>query len=186
MKIECRGRDREIFNDRLYLYLRSLSFTQEEIMSINNWYALQTKPHKELFVIDQLIDAGIDYYYPALDSGRKPFFPGYLFVFVDMAALGANTLNHLRGARGLVQFGDWPEVVPADVIKDVKAAVAMYEARREKRIKQGTQVTITKGALAGYDGVFAGYSGKERVMVLLTQMQKRVTVAQSQVSLLAV
>ena len=146
----------------------------------HNWYALQTKPRKEQFVIDQLSRAEIDYYYPAL--GGKPFFPGYLFVCVDLNQLSLSTLNHVRGSRGLVQFGEWPEQVPDHVIADVKGSVAAHEAAQQQPIPQGAAVTITQGALAGYAGTFNGYSSKERIFVLLSLLgnnTQTVTVARS-------
>ena len=151
---------------------------------MQNWYALQTKPNKELFIIDQLTKLSIELYYPTIGSGKKqsPFFPGYLFICADLDALGCDTFNFMRGSKGLVQFGEWPESVPDSVIDDVKASVAAYAASQEQGIKPGAKVTITKGVLAGYEGVFERYqSGKERVMVLLLMLSKAVSLERTAV-----
>ena len=151
---------------------------------MQNWYALQTKLHKELFVIDQLTKLGVEYYFPTIGSGKKlsSFFPGYLFIWVDLNEIGCDRFNYMRGSKGLVQFGYWPEVVPESVIVEVKASAAALTASQEQGIISGAKVVITNGVLAGHEGVFERYqSGNERVLVLLSMLSKAVSVERAAV-----
>jgi len=153
---------------------------------VQNWYALQTKPNKERFVLDQLRNLGVEHYFPTIVNDKKeaPFFPAYIFIQADLDEHGCDSFNYMRGSKGLVQFGEWPEVVSGAVIDDVKTSVAAFAASQEKGIQPGAKVTITAGVLAGYEGVFERYqSGKERVLVLLSVLSKSVSVGAGQVAM---
>ena len=53
----------------------------------NQWYAMQTKVHKEALVCQQLEQRGIEIFYPKLrvkpvnprSRKERPYFPGYIF-----------------------------------------------------------------------------------------------------------
>ena len=65
------------------------------------WYVLQSKPQKESLLHDQLCLRGIEAYYPRLylkpanPRARKsrPYFPGYLFIHVDLENTGLSRLQ---------------------------------------------------------------------------------------------
>ncbi len=155
-------------------------------MNGSQWYALQTKTHKESAVYGRLLAQGITVYLPCLGHGRRPYFPGYLFVHADLHETGLGRFNWLPGSKGLVQFGDWPAVVPAAVVEAVKQSLAVYEGQVARGMERGTAVAIVSGPLAGYEGVFERYSsGKERVIVLLSLLQKRVAVGAGVVTAVA-
>ncbi|MCL4267854.1 MAG: hypothetical protein KJ069_32105 [Anaerolineae bacterium] len=133
------------------------------------WYVLQSKAHQEMAVYGRLRGKGITTYLPCLARTRTPYFPGYLFIQANLEETGLGLFNWLPGSKGLVQFGDWPAVVPPAVIEGVKKSLAVYEGQMEQEIVRGTAVCITTGLLAGYEGVVDRYlSGKERVVVLLS------------------
>ena len=60
------------------------------------WYVLRSKPHKESMLFGQLKAYGIETYFPVLrvkpvnprSRKERPYFPGYLFVHVDLAETG--------------------------------------------------------------------------------------------------
>ena len=62
------------------------------------WYALHVKPHKEQSVDDLLRSREMEVFYPPLKvkpvnpRARKirPFFPGYMFVYLDLEEAGKN------------------------------------------------------------------------------------------------
>ncbi|MCA9996271.1 MAG: hypothetical protein KDE56_11020 [Anaerolineales bacterium] len=143
-----------------------------------NWYALQTKPHKEFSVYDLLILEGIETYLPFLEvkpvnpraARKRPYFPGYMFVRVDAETLGANILKWTQGIKGLVSFGGTPAIVPDNFINYLRQHVEVIAAEglARKQLKPGDNVTIVEGPFAGYEAVFDKYlSGKDRVQVLL-------------------
>ena len=56
---------------------------------------------------------------------------------VDLTAVGLNTFNWLPGAKRLVQFGEWPDVVPEAVVTAVRQSVAAYAAGVERGVEGG-------------------------------------------------
>lgn len=143
------------------------------------WYALHVKPHKERIVTEHLLANQIETFYPFVNvqpqnpraAKRRPFFPGYLFVRVDLEQLGQNALRWTPGVHGLVQFGDNPAIVPERFIQELKKRLIQIQAQGSlppDGIKQGERVRIIHGPLAGYEAIFdRQLDGQERVRVLL-------------------
>jgi transcriptional antiterminator RfaH len=149
------------------------------------WYALHVKVHKERSVHDYLVSSGIVDYYPYLcvkpvnprSRKRRPFFPGYIFVRLDLDALGHNALRWTEGTYGLVTFGDVPASVPDNFIHEVQRRVDEINAAGGKIIptlEPGDRVRIVEGAFEGYEAIFdATLPGKERVQVLLSYLSEQ-------------
>lgn len=143
------------------------------------WYALRSKPLKEDLVWKQLISREIECFYPRMrvhpvnPRARKikPYFPGYLFIHVDLDDVGISPLKWMPHTLGLVSFGDEPASVPDHLIKALKKKVKeINEAGGEvfKGLKQGEKIRIHSGPFSGYEAIFDHrLPGKERVRVLL-------------------
>lgn len=150
-----------------------------------NWYALHSKPRKEDALWQQLRAQGFDGYYPRIlvqpanprSRKIKPYFPGYLFVHIDLDEIGPSTFNWMPFANGLVAFGDEPATVPENLIDAIRERVdAINHAGGEvfHRVKPGDSVRISKGPFAGYEAIFdARIKGSDRVRVLLTLLNNR-------------
>ncbi len=145
-----------------------------------HWYVLRVKPHKERAVNQHLQGWDIDTYLPLVRvkpknpraAKQKPFFPGYLFVYADLDKVGANTMNWMPGAIGLVSFGEVPPVVPENLIHDIQRRLAHIEAEGGlvlADLNPGDKVRIVEGPFAGYEAIFdMRLPGKDRVQVLLS------------------
>ena len=89
-----------------------------------SWYALRSKPRKEEVLWRQLLAREIEVFFPRIrvhpvnPRSRKlrPYFPGYMFVQVDIEAVGASKFNWMPFAIGLVSFDGEPAVVVAGVV----------------------------------------------------------------------
>jgi transcription antitermination factor NusG len=150
----------------------------------SNWYALYVKPHKEQSVNDLLVANGITSFYPCLrvkpvnPRSRKirPFFPGYIFVYLDLDEVGSNALRWTEGTYGLVTFGDEPAAVPENLIHEVRRRVDEHNAaggRQPPPMEPGDRVVIVDGVFQGYEAIFdADLAGQDRVQVLLTYLSK--------------
>ena len=149
------------------------------------WYVLHTKPLKEEFLRDQLDIRRIEAYCPRIrvhvvnPRARKvkPYFPGYLFVHVDLNQTSSSTLQWMPGAGGLVSFGGEPAFVPDSLIQTIRQRVdGIEEAGGEQLdgLKKGETVVIQAGPFAGYEAIFdACILGNERVRVLLNLLRSR-------------
>ncbi len=149
------------------------------------WFALQSKPNKEGLLWEQLLSRRIETFYPRIrvqvsnPRARKlrSYFPGYLFVHVDLAAVSASSLKWMPGARNLVSFDGEPASIPDGLVGAIRRRVEeINDAGGElfDELKRGDTVWIESGPFAGYEAIFdARLSGQERVRVLLKLLQKR-------------
>jgi transcriptional antiterminator RfaH len=148
-----------------------------------HWYALRVKPHKERFVNRQLSTKGTEVFFPKIRVQPKnpraakirPYFPGYLFVKVDLEEMGRNAFRWQPGTYGLVSFGHIPAVVPDSLIHELKKQLAEMKAEEVQRrlFQKGDRVRIVNGPMAGYEAIFdAHLSGKDRVQVLLSFLSR--------------
>jgi hypothetical protein len=96
-----------------------------------HWYALRTKARKEDAVWQQLRDQGIEHYYPRVRAHPvnprarkiKPYFPGYLFIRVDLGEKGHSAFQWMPHSLGLVSFGEEPARIPDNVMYEMKQRV---------------------------------------------------------------
>jgi transcription antitermination factor NusG len=150
-----------------------------------HWYVLRSKPMKEAFLWEQLSLHKIESYYPCIrvqplsSNARrvKPFFPGYLFGYIDLERTNLSTLQWMPGAAGIVSFGGIPCSVPDHVLAAIRCRVDEINAAGGElfhTLRPGDMVTIREGAFSGYDAIFdARLSGDERVRVLLKLLNSR-------------
>ena len=149
------------------------------------WYAMRSKPNKEDFLARQFEMQGVKVYYPRIrvrvvnPRARKvkPYFPGYIFVQVDLEQISRSTLQWLPGAAGLVSFGGEPASVPENLINAIRRRVDevnVSDVERLQGLSQGQLVTIQAGPFAGHEAIFdARLSGDERVRVLLKLINRQ-------------
>lgn len=148
-------------------------------MNSASWYVLRSKPHKEELLWRQATSQGFAIFYPCIPSravnprARQmvPYLPGYMFVRVNLAAVGGAVFQWMPHAHGLIAFDNLPASVPDAVVDAIARRVEAINAAGGElflELQRGDTVTITAGPLAGYEAIFdARLSGGERVRVLL-------------------
>jgi len=151
----------------------------------DSWYALQSKSNKEDALYKQLLKQGFEVFYPQIrvnpENPRarkiKPYFPGYMFVRVDLAAVGLSTLQWMPFSRGIILFDQDPAVVPDSLIVALRRRVEQVNAAGGElfaSIDKGDEVFIHEGPFAGYEAIFdLRISGSERVRVLIKLLDQR-------------
>ena len=152
----------------------------------NGWYVIQSKPHKENQLCAYLQEQGFEVFYPTIEvqpvnprsAKIRPYFPRYMFIHVDLDAVGVSALTWLPFAIGLVQFGGYAAPVPANVIHMIKRrieTIATAGGIQFDGLKEGDSVRITHGPLAGYEAIFdRRLRGSERVQILLEILGRQV------------
>jgi transcription antitermination factor NusG len=150
-----------------------------------HWYVLHSKPMKEAFLWEQLSLHRIESFFPCIHIQPlnpharkvKPYFPGYIFGYVDLEQINLSTLQWMPGAAGIVSFGGMPSSVPDHVIAAIRRRVDEINTAGRgwlDRLKRGDIVTIQEGPFSGYDAIFdARLSGEARVRVLLKLLNTR-------------
>lgn len=149
------------------------------------WYALRSKPHRERILFEQVQAREIEAFFPQVRvkpanpraSRIRPYFPGYLFVRVNLEEAGNNLFQWMPFSQGLVSFGSQPASVPDHLIAGLHQrlqAIAEAGGLRMGELKAGAPVRVKDGAFKGYEGIFdCRLSGNERVRILLRLLGDR-------------
>jgi len=107
----------------------------------------------------------------------RPYFPGYLFVHVDLETAGISTFQWMPHARGLVSFGGEPASVPESLIHAIRRRVQeinLAGGENLEGLKPGDEVIIEHGPFSGYEAIFdVKLPGSERVRVLLKMLSRQ-------------
>ena len=147
------------------------------------WYVVHSKPQKEDWLCNQLAALEIEAFYPCLHASLgkayarkpKPYFPGYLFVNVDLELVGTSILQWIPGSLGLVSFGGEPACVPEGLLQRIRRRVDEINCAGEKileTLQPGDEIVIHSGPFAGYDAIFCSrLRDSERVEVFLRVLQ---------------
>ncbi len=160
---------------------------QELNRSVNHWYALHTKPHKEKSVSLLLKEHEIETFFPmmfSLTSHKQkrhvPFFRGYIFASLNLDTGNSAPWRWTPGLRYIVSYGDEPIPIPDDVILqlDQKAQeMSSWAKIHEHPFKPGDTVQIKSGPFRDMLAVFQGpTTPSERVQILLTALHRSVRV----------
>jgi transcription antitermination factor NusG len=151
---------------------------------MKQWYAIQSKTRKEALLCEQLNIREIETFFPRIrvkpvnPRSRKirPYFPGYVFGFVDLEQVGKSGLAWIPGAIGVVNFGGEPVPVPDHLINSLQQHLEIINATTYSAVEKfrpGDIVTIHWGPFAGYEAVFdASLPGRDRVKVLLRMLER--------------
>ena len=158
-----------------------------------NWYALQSKPNREEALFEQLITRNIEVFYPRIRVNPvnprarkvKAYFPGYMFINVDLEKVGFSTLQWMPFARGMVVFDREPATVPEGLLLAIKRRVEDVNASGGEEfadLTHGAKVYIHDGPFAGYEAIFdLRLPGSERVRVLIQLLSKSYVPVEMQV-----
>jgi transcription antitermination factor NusG len=148
------------------------------------WYALRSKPNKEEPLSRELLARSYEVFYPQIrvqpvnPRSRKvrPYFPGYLFINIDLPVVGFSALAWMPHSYGLVFFGSEPASVPEALIAALRRHLETINAAGGELfdgLKQGETVSIQAGPCIGYEAIFdSRLPGSQRVRVLLKLLNK--------------
>jgi len=146
------------------------------------WYAINSHPNKENLLWKQLEQRGFECYYPRIKvnpvnpRSRKirPYFPGYLFIRVDIEEVGISTFQWMPYAKSLVSFAGNPPAVPDPFIKELQKKLGEIQKKGGEffsDIHAGDLVSIKAGPFEGYEAIFdIRLDGSERVRILLKML----------------
>jgi transcription antitermination factor NusG len=148
-----------------------------------NWFAINTKPHREDAAAMNIARLGVEVLMPRIISTRfvlgtprsikGPLFPCYLFArFSPIEFLHA--IRYARGVRKVVGAGDVPLPVDGGIISSIRSRLDEkgFIDLSPRRIAVGEEVSIQNGFLHGFRGIFEReLSGQKRVVILLQSIE---------------
>lgn len=144
-----------------------------------NWYVMRSKPCKEQFLYEQLTARNVETYLPLMRSNavnprarkKRPYFPGYLFVHLDLSLESHVNLQWVPGGMGLISYGEEYPIVPSNLITAIHRRLEEIEQGGGELffdLKSGDSLIIQDGPFQGYEALFdSRIKGTDRVKVLL-------------------
>ena len=103
----------------------------------SRWYVLACTPHKERLIYHLLQDRGFEVSYPYLILHTKnlntlriePYFPGYIFVKVDLSQVALSTFQWMPMTSGLIDIAGKPATVPESIIRAIHRSLKRINSR---------------------------------------------------------
>jgi transcriptional antiterminator RfaH len=150
---------------------------------MRRWFALHTKLRAERRVVAQLARHDVETFLPEArttaenaSSRPAPFFPGYVFIRIDLKTRRSAVWRWLPGVRYIVAYGKKPVPIADEVIQLIRQRTAEANSaamQPQVRFNSGDLVRIKEGPFRDMLAVFDGPSEpSERVRVLLQAMDK--------------
>ena len=153
------------------------------------WFLIYTKPRQEERAKENLENQGFETFLPMIAYEKikqpklyslKPMFPRYLFTQFNAEKNNWVHVKSTRGVSHVITFGDKLTEVPDSVVDFLITKVDDNNVIKLKVTRsvfqKGDKLVINKGVFQGKDATFLSMSGKERVRVLLSLMN-RITIA---------
>ena len=154
---------------------------------MNRWYVAQTHARSELNALSNLTRQGFRAYVPQYlkrrrharrtETVKRPLFPGYLFVLIDVERMRWRAIRSTVGVRSLICNGESPLPVPTGVVEDIRSRedqTGVIPIKEPVPFQKGETVRITHGAICDQIGLFECVSDDERVYVLLNLLGRQV------------
>lgn len=155
---------------------------------MTGWYVVQTLARAEERADLNLRQQGFESYLPRLRRERRharrrdtvltPLFPGYLFVQLDLQKQPWRCINGTYGVSRLVCSGDRPAVVPGSFVGDLmeREDESGFITLEPRPFRKGETLEFVSGAMKDCLGLFEGMAARERVIVLLDLLGRKVRV----------
>ena len=147
-----------------------------------DWYAVQTQPNRENLALEHLKRQGFSVWMPLCERiirharkskrVRRPLFPGYLFINLDVETAQWRSINGTIGVNRIVSFGQWPAPVAAqfiDALQNIEANEGLVAVNGDDLLP-GQDVEILSGPMAGTIAKLLSLEAGDRVTVLLNML----------------
>lgn len=145
------------------------------------WYLAQMKPNSHVIAKRNLTQQGFETFLPLQEetkrvrdqfiTRRKPFFPGYIFVALDVKLGSWRAINSTIGITRLVSLGGTPTPLPNELVSELMARCdAEGKLLPPRLLEPGEEVALTRGPFADFVATVERISPDRRVWVLMEMM----------------
>lgn len=153
----------------------------------DRWYVVATQPGRESVAVLHLEKQGFAVWLPQQVrvvrharrryEKRVPFFPGYMFVSLDIARDRWRSVNGTLGVRSLIMQGERPVPCPPGLVEGLQALTnedGTFNAAAT--VAPGDRVRIVSGPFTELVGTLVELDGPRRARILLGLLQGEVPV----------
>ena len=156
---------------------------------MERWYVVQTQARSEELARRNLERQNFRTYLPVYSRRhrharrvahvRRPLFPRYLFVAMDIELTRWRAIQSTIGVSQLVCFGSQPAPLPAGIVEAIverENAEGIVDTESVNKLKPGDKIQVLAGALIDRIGMLLDLADDERVIVLLDLLGRPVKV----------
>jgi len=155
--------------------------------STGAWIVINTNPHREQMVLENLRQQALNAYCPMIRKQRsharrvetvlRPLFPSYLFVETNADLKQWRPIQSTHGVRTVVRTGDAPSFIDDEFITGLKLReVDGAVVRPPSPYQIGQEIRIAGGPFEGFIATILDLDEKDRMLVLLDVMQRGVKI----------
>ena len=154
-----------------------------------SWYAINTKPNAEMYVIQQLRKKEFILYMPKFVTTTsharkikeviKPLFPGYLFVMIEENSNDFRKINFTSGVGSILSSGLEPIIIKSSIIENLKKLEndkGDIKINKAFNYFEGMKIKLNQGVFKGKTGAFAGIKNNEFILVLLDVLGRSIKI----------
>jgi transcriptional antiterminator RfaH len=154
-----------------------------------SWHVVQTHTHAETKAQMHLHRQGFETYLPRYLKRRRharrtetvasPLYPSYLFVGLAAGVHRWRSIHSTVGVARLVCNGDVPAVIDGSIISGLKRredADGFIQLQRRPQFASGDKVRVREGVFCDCLGLFESMGDRERVIILLDLLGRKVRV----------
>jgi transcriptional antiterminator RfaH len=153
---------------------------------MNRWYVVNTQPHQEAPAELNLRRQGFEVWLPRfrrarrharrIDSVLAPLFPSYLFVRLDLSVQPWRAINGTFGVVRLLCSGDAPLSVPDGLVEQImqRCDASDIVVLPRRPFAAGEVIRVGAGPFADFEGLFQTMSGRDRVVLLINMLGRKV------------
>ncbi len=148
------------------------------------WFVAATLPNREKLAQQQLENQEFTTFFPrrlkTIRHARRShdrvvsFFPGYLFVALDLENTRWRSVNGTIGVKSLIMGGERPLPVPDGVVEHLQEMTdedGFLKLRDE--LKPGDRIRVLNGPMADMIGEIDRLDGKHRARILLDMLHSK-------------
>lgn len=151
------------------------------------WYLIHTQAAREYLAAEHLQRQGYRPFVPStwrsirharsIRNARTAFFPGYLFVPLDLDSDRWRPIDGTIGVLRIVKADGRPLPAPAGLVEGLVALTGKDQALDlAGALKPGSEVRFLRGPFADQFAVVEDMKGPDRVRVLLHMMQQSIPI----------
>jgi transcriptional antiterminator RfaH len=154
-----------------------------------SWYVVRSHFHSEAKAQIHLARQGFETYLPRYLKRRRharrvdvvpaPLYPGYLFVAFDPLVARWRSIRSTVGVTQLLCNGELPTTIDNAIIDSLKKredAQGFIQLARRPQFACGDKVRVQEGLFSDSLGLFEHMTDRERVVILLDLLGRKVRV----------
>ena len=154
---------------------------------MKRWHVIYTRPRSESLALQHLERQSFTAYLPRHRKQRRharradwitaPLFPRYMFVFIDVAAARWRSIRSTIGVSDIICQGDRPLPMMPGVVEEIigrENEEGLVCAAPNLNLRKGDKVRVERDSLCDQVGLFETMADKDRVIILLNLLGRRV------------